>query len=261
VDSTNVEATAPHDSDSVLELFGRITDDCARILRSNSDWALSGRRASQYRIDVLLDDACVPPLLASGFGVLSEETGLQLPDVSTDAVVVVDPLDGSTNASLGLPWCNTALCLTVEGEPTVAMVTNLVTGERYQAVRGGGATRDGAPITVGHAVPLSDAMIAINDVPARRWGWRQYRAMGSSALDICTVAAGAFDGYVDMGPGHHGVWDYLAAVLVLQEAGGVAADIHGRELGVLDPEELRGPVAAGSEELLEELLVERRRDG
>ena len=57
--------------------------------------------------------------------------------------VVVDPLDGSTNASLGLTWCATSLCLVVDGTPTVAMVANLPTGTRYTGVLGGGAKLDG----------------------------------------------------------------------------------------------------------------------
>ena len=70
------------------------------------------------------------PLLAAGYSVLSEESGLQHPAGGPSALgaVVVDPLDGSTNASLGLPWCATSLCLVVDGVPTAAMVANLATG-------------------------------------------------------------------------------------------------------------------------------------
>lgn len=258
--------TTSSETTEALELFGKISDACAAILASNSDWGLSGERDTQYSVDLLVDAACVPPLLAAGYSVLSEESGLQHPPqhrragTSSLGVVVVDPLDGSTNASLGLPWCNTALCLVDEGVPTVAMVTNLVTGERFTAVRGLGATCDGAAIRVGPAVELSEAIIAGNGVPSRRWAWRQYRAMGAGALDICTVARGGFDGYVDMTSGEHGVWDYIAASLVVEEAGGVIADAFGRELVVLDPDARRAPVAASRRGLLDELLAERLGD-
>lgn len=250
-----------------LDLFGKITDACAAILATNSDWGLSGVRETQYSVDLLVDAACVPPLLSAGYSVLSEESGLQHPPPGDSAgrsargVVVVDPLDGSTNASIGLPWCNTALCLVDEGVPTVAMVTNLVTGERFTAVRGLGATRDGVAISVGDPVPLSEAIVAGNGVPSHRWDWRQYRAMGAGALDICTVGRGGFDGYVDLTPGEHGVWDYLAGVLVVEEAGGVAVDAFGRELVVLDHDALRAPVVASDRALLDELLTERLADG
>lgn len=246
----------------VLELFGKISDACSAVLAVNDDWGLSGVRDTQYSVDLLVDAACVPPLLSAGYSVLSEESGLQHPPgdgpgPSPLGVVVVDPLDGSTNASLGLPWCNTALCLVEEGVPTVAMVTNLVTAERFTGVRGLGATRNGVPIGVGAPVPLSEAIVAGSGAPSRRWGWRQFRAMGAAALDICTVARGGFDGYVDLTPGEHGVWDYAAGVLILEEAGGAAVDVFGRDLLVLDPEVRRAPLVASDQGLLDEMLAAR----
>jgi fructose-1,6-bisphosphatase/inositol monophosphatase family enzyme len=169
-------------------------------------------------------------------------------------VVVVDPLDGSTNAALGLPWCATALCLVRGGVAEVGMVANLRTGERFSAVRGGGATRNGDPIRVSPPVGLGEAIVGVNGVPARHLGWRQYRALGSTALDICSVASGGLDGYVDLDGGMISVWDYLAATLILTEAGGVAAELGGRDLLVLDHEARRDPVVASSAGLLAELI-------
>jgi fructose-1,6-bisphosphatase/inositol monophosphatase family enzyme len=56
-----------------------------------------------------------------------------------------------------------------------------------------------------------------------------------------------------------GPWDYLAAALVLAEAGGRVADVHGRDLVVLDHAARRTPVSAGTPELFEVLLEARRR--
>jgi fructose-1,6-bisphosphatase/inositol monophosphatase family enzyme len=83
--------------------------------------------------------------------------------------------------------------------------------------------------------------------------------MGASALDICAVARGSFDGFVDMSPDAHGVWDYLGAALVVREAGGVVVDAAGRALTVLDHTARRTPIAATSGALLDELLARRRR--
>lgn len=250
----------PRNDEEVLELFAGISDEAARVVAATTEWGPSGRRAGQYAVDLAVDDVCVPPLLDAGFTVLSEESGLQeAGGAGRDAIVVVDPLDGSTNASLGLPWCATAMCLVLDGEPAVAMVTNLRTGERYHAVRGGGARRDGRPIRVAGGVELDEAIVAVNGLVPRHWGWRQYRAMGATALDIAVVARGGFDAYVDLDDDAIAVWDYLAAVLVLEEAGGVAADARGRDLMVLDPSARRTPLAATSQSLLERLLDERRR--
>ena len=245
----------------ILDLFGSICDATAAVVARTTDWAESGQRPGQYRVDLDVDAVCVAPLHAAGYTVLSEESGLQHPTSGPSALgtVVVDPLDGSTNASLGLPWCATSLCLVVDGEPAVAMVANLATGARYTAQFGGGAQLDGRSISAATGAPLDDAVIAVSGLPGHHYGWRQFRAMGASALDICAVASGSFDGFVDMSPDAHGVWDYLGGMLVVREAGGVVADALGRDLVVLDHSARRTPVAATSSALLDELLGHRRR--
>jgi len=62
---------------------------------------LSGNRDGQYTIDVSADAIAVTMLTDAGLGVLSEESGLT--DSDREFLVVVDPIDGSTNASAGLP--------------------------------------------------------------------------------------------------------------------------------------------------------------
>ena len=245
-----------------LDLFASICDRAAEVVGANASWGASGLRPGQYAIDLDVDEVCVQPLRAAGFDVLSEESGLQQQggELGRD-VVVVDPLDGSTNASLGLPWCATALCLVSDGVPTVEMVSNLARSDRYTAVRVRGANRNGRPILVGPRSSLSESIIAVNGLPPAHWGWQQFRAMGAAALDIAAVARGGFDGYVDTTTDSHGVWDYLASVLILEEAGGRAADALGRDLTVLNHAERRTPVVASSGALLDELIAARTRRG
>jgi len=258
-----VEPAHP-DAGEVLDLFASISDAASDVLARNDDWGWSGRRDTQYTVDLAMDDACLPPLLAAGFAVLSEESGVTLPAEvgsvdETRGLVVVDPLDGSTNAALGLPWCATALCLVVDGDRIVATVTNLRTRDRFAAVKGGGATHNGRPTTVSSPVSLGDAIVCFNGVPDEHLGWRQARVLGATALDICSIAAGGLDGYVDLDHGNISVWDYLASALILEEAGGVIADLSGRDLVAVGDDVRRDPVAASSPELLDELrcAVER----
>ncbi len=75
---------------------------------------------------------------------LSEESGRHHAD--RPVTVVLDPLDGSSNAARGLPWYATSLCAVDAEGPLAAVVVNQVSGARYEAVRGGGARRDGEPI-------------------------------------------------------------------------------------------------------------------
>jgi fructose-1,6-bisphosphatase/inositol monophosphatase family enzyme len=76
-------------------------------------------------------------------------------------------------------------------------------------------------------------------------------------LDLCVVAAGRVDGYVDL-PGAHGPWDYMAALLVCREVGVEVVDAEGRELVVLDHGARRSPLAAATPQLLTAILAHRR---
>jgi myo-inositol-1(or 4)-monophosphatase len=187
--------------------------------------------------------------------VLSEETGLHHPD--RDVVVVLDPLDGSTNAAHGVPWYATSLCAVDGDGPLASLVVDLAGDRRYSARRGIGAWRDGVAISPAQATPLAGAFLGLSGLPPRNFGWRQFRALGASALDLCAVADGTLDGFVDCSPDAHGPWDYLGAMLICQEAGAVMADAQGRDLVVLEHDARRTPVAAGSASLLDELLVAR----
>ncbi|MGH9134257.1 MAG: inositol monophosphatase family protein [Ilumatobacteraceae bacterium] len=240
-----------------LETFLAVADAVAAVLRANTEWGASGIRDGQYAVDLDADRACLDRLLAAGFDVLSEESGAQ--GSSGGGVVVVDPLDGSTNASRGVPWFGTALCLVDDDGPAVACVANHATGERFTAIRGHGAERDGATISVSGCEALGDAVVGVSGLPDHHYGWAQFRALGASAPDICAVASGVLDAWCDMSVDSHGVWDYLASVLILVEAGGVAAEVEGRELVVLDHAARRTPVVASTATLLDAVLAERLR--
>ena len=111
----------------VLDTFRGAAAAVAAVLATNTDWGASGRRNGQYAVDLDADRACLQVLYAAGYRVLSEESGVPAaPDGPDDApIVVVDPLDGSTNAAHGIPWFATALCLVDDAGPAVAMVANV----------------------------------------------------------------------------------------------------------------------------------------
>ncbi|EQD30197.1 Inositol monophosphatase, partial [mine drainage metagenome] len=158
----------------------------------------------------MADRAAVEVLTGAGFSVMSEESGLTEVDSST-FLAVVDPVDGSTNASRGLPWFATSICVLDDEGPLAALVVNQATGRRYEATRGGGATCDGRAIGPTSCRELGRAVIALSGYPSRYLGWKQYRALGAVALDLCAVADGTLDGYLDCGRNAHGGWDYLVA--------------------------------------------------
>lgn len=210
----------------------------------------AGGRPGQYAFDVVADDAVRAVLHREGLGVLSEESGLTGPDSSL--LVVVDPVDGSTNAALGIPWYATSLCVLDDVGPLVALVVHQVSDVRYHAVRGGGAFRDSEPIRPSATSELSDAVVGVSGLPPAYPGWSQFRALGAASLDICLVADGTLDGYRVVGRSALSVWDYVAAMLVCTEAGGVVSELDGRVLVVRDASPRR-PVAAANQQLIEQL--------
>ncbi len=243
------------DGQAAQHLLEQTADVIADALGSLDDWGLAGTRAGQYLSDIAADEAALAVLAAAGVGVLSEESGRHRPEAAV--TVVLDPLDGSTNASRRIPWFATSLCAVDGDGPLAALVVNLVSGDRFDAVRGEGARCNGEPIGPRPGVDLGDALIGLSGYPPHYFGWRQFRALGAAALDLCAVAAGITDGYVDCSWDAHGSWDYLGGMLICQEAGAVVADASGRDLVVLDHDARRTPIAASSPALLEQLVAAR----
>ena len=243
--------------DFLLGVLNEAATAVRGALVSLDDWGLAGTRHDQYHSDVLADEVAVAILVAAGLGVVSEETGLHHPDRAV--IVALDPVDGSTNASRNLPWYATSLCAVDADGPLAAVVLNLATGDRFEAVRGAGSTRNGRPLTTSGCKTMSEAIVGLNGWPPKSLDWEQMRALGAAALDICAVGAGQLDAYIDCSTDTHAPWDYLAGLLVCQEAGGHVADIEGREMITLGLLERRMPVAAATAELLAEALAARSR--
>lgn len=239
-----------------MEVLDEVVIKVRSSLDRLTDWGLAGTRSGQYRSDLVADEAALEVLSSAGIAVLSEESG-RTGDPSADLLAVLDPVDGSTNASRGIPWFATSVCVLDAEGPLAALVVNQATSRRYEAVRAKGARRDGKEIRPSEVTELRKAVIGLSGYPRRHLGWRQYRALGAAALDLCAVADGTLDAFADCGQGGHGVWDYLGGLLVCKEAGAHLADAEGRDLVVLEHGERRIPVAGATEELLEALLDSR----
>jgi myo-inositol-1(or 4)-monophosphatase len=238
-------------ADAALSLF----DDTANAvtaalaaLGDRKDWGLlgtTGAHSGQHGSDVVADAAALEVLDRAGVGVLSEESGLRRAD--HPLIVIVDPLDGSTNASRGIPWYATSLAAVDQDGLLAALVVNQATGERYWATRGGGAFADGLPMHTSDCPSWRKAITGLSGLPTQWLGWNQFRALGACALDLCAVAGGVLDAYVDCSRDAHGVWDYAGGMLIVQEAGGYVVDAFDRDLIVLDPAQKRTPIAANSQ--------------
>jgi myo-inositol-1(or 4)-monophosphatase len=218
-------------TDVLHTLFRLIADEIRSGLDGLDNWGLSGGHPGQYHHDVIADTIAIPLLLDAGLGVISEESESQ--GLDRPVVAIIDPIDGSTNASLGIPWFSTSICAMDSEGLLVAMVCNQATGVTYIAERGSGAEKDGIPIQPSTTKTIDDAVLVFNGLPTGYFGWKQYRTLGSAALDLCSVADGSFDGFIDFSSGLS-VWDYAGAALICNEAGAKITDNAGSSLRIPD---------------------------
>ncbi len=236
------------DDEGLLQVLHDAASAVADSLSTLRDWGPAGTRHGQYKSDLAADEAALAVLGEAGLGVMSEESGAH--NLDREIIVVVDPVDGSTNASRGIPWYATSLCAVDAIGPRVALVVNQANGVRFEAFRGGGAKRDGLPIRTSGCELLHEAIVAFSGYPTKYLGWSQYRALGAAALDICAVAEGTLDAYAAIGGSELASWDYLGAMLVCLEAGAVVEDLGGHDLVTLEHDVRRAPVAAATPALL-----------
>lgn len=142
---------------------------------------------------------------------------------------VIDPIDGTTNFVNGTPgWCVVLACIH-ENQCVCSVIVDPVAGETFTAIRGGGATVNGRPMRsnpatelnqgtlgVGHSarVPPSQTLEMLRQLMSKEG---LFRRGGSGALDLAYVAAGRLVGFVEI---HMNAWDCVAALLMIEEAGG-----------------------------------------
>jgi len=236
----------------ILQVLNNTADAVSKVLEANTDWSLSGIRHTQYSVDVRADNAALAVLHEAGCAVLSEESQITGQWGDDDILVVMDPLDGSTNASRGVPWFATALCALDKNGMRASLVVNQASGkDRYWATQGGGAFHNGNQMHPSACSTLKEAVVGVSGLASFRPQWSQFRALGAAALDICLVAQGVLDGWVDFNS--HGVWDYLASILICQEAGVATSEYLDRELLVTQYDEKRTPIVAATPALLAQL--------
>jgi myo-inositol-1(or 4)-monophosphatase len=156
---------------------------------------------------------------------------------------VVDPLDGTTNFLYGIPVWAVSVALEDSEGTLVGAVRDPVRDETFTAVRGGGARLNEVELTMGDTDRLETALIATgfsydSDQRADQARLltqmlprvRDIRRAGAAALDLCGLAAGRVDGYYERGLEP---WDWAAASLVVQEAGGVVRRLDGEPAGLM----------------------------
>ncbi|HLZ25628.1 MAG TPA: inositol monophosphatase family protein [Ktedonobacterales bacterium] len=214
------------------------------------------------------------------FRAFSEEAGELAFGTNPRWTLVVDPCDGSNNFKRGIRCVGFAVAALPPDAPLdpelveYAVCGDIFTGTIYSAARGRGATLDGLDI---HASPLTilrHAMLGVNighdgpTPPARDGGhdtavtqrfWNllesaaTVRRSGSTVLDLCYVAQGAYSAYVDLRQ-RLTPENFLAPALVIREAGGAFTGARGQPLGALSFTHPYSVLAAGNDALLSSIV-------
>lgn len=198
-----------------------------------------------------------------GWNILSEEAGLI--DNGGDKTLVIDPIDGTYNAVIGIPFYSVSLALGTASlnDVEMAYVRNLVTGDSYEAEIGKGARKNGKAIHVRKA--SSDMVLlvymgryATDDNYRSALKARRTRSLGCSSLEMALVAQGTADAFYMKSSQRQRairVVDIAASALVLREAGGELVDLSGDRLDMdLDLKDRSNFLAYGDPSVKEVLL-------
>ena len=176
----------------------------------------------------------------------AEEDGESRRAIGEGYTFIIDPIDGTTNFMCGYNTSAVSVGLLRDGEPVFGAIYDPYRDEYFSAVRGQGATCNGAPIHVSKR-PASRGLVAVGTAPYHKDTladtvfamtgdlfrlFADVRRSGSAALDICHVACGRTEAFCEplLSP-----WDFAAGLLILTEAGGKASDFKGEALKLEAP--------------------------
>lgn len=148
---------------------------------------------------------------------------------------IIDPLDGTSNFSRGIPHFSTSIGLAYKDKLIVGVIGVPATNELFYASLGGGTFRNNKKVKVSGTSGLPQSLIAISmlrSTEARKLGNKTFQAVlnapakpriyGSVATDLARVSMGALDGTIF---NHMNPWDIAAGIVLIREAGGKVSGV------------------------------------
>lgn len=175
---------------------------------------------------------------------MSPDEQLQALQQSPLGVWVVDPLDGTSNFSLGIPCFAVSIALILDARVVLGLVYDPVRDECFSARLGQGAWLNDERMSLASCQDVDTMQIGLVDFKRlspelatkliRCPPYKSQRSFGSVALEWCWIAAARGDVYLH---GKQKLWDYAAGQLILAEAGGYAATLEHEPVynGTLQP--------------------------
>ena len=159
--------------------------------------------------------------------ILSEEAGTTYP-LNKSIVWIIDPLDGTTNFSLGFHYWGVSLARLLNGYPDLGVLYFPLIDELFTAVHGGGAYLNGVRLKAKPPNPNQPTSFFSCCSRANKYYnidiKYKTRILGSAAYGLATVARGSAILAFEVTPK---IWDFSASWLIIQEAGGLIAPLDG----------------------------------
>ena len=156
-----------------------------------------------------------------------------------DEIIVIDPIDGTTNFIHGIPLIGIVVSKIVDNEITDGVIFNPITNEFFWASKGKGAWCNNKRLRVSKREKLIDCLIGTG-IPHGDRSYENYleqidsvskncaglRRMGAASIDLAYVAAGKLDGFWEK---NLNLWDVSTGVLLIREAGGKVTEPDGND--------------------------------
>ncbi len=181
----------------------------------------------------------------SEHGILAEESGLH--KGSNEFLWVVDPLDGTNNYSVGLPFFCVSIALVQGIEPVLGVVFDPLREDLFVGVKKQGAKCNGKKIVVSDRKKIHE-FVCVSPLRSglkEQESWRikqdrfarvyksvrSVRMFGASELELAYLASGKFDAFINY---HINPWDAAAGAVLVREAGGKVTNGKGSEWNIND---------------------------
>jgi myo-inositol-1(or 4)-monophosphatase len=223
------------------------------------------------QIDLVAENAIVSTLQSQkiSFTLISEESGIkEYGKTLHEHFVTADPIDGTTNLTRGIPFYATSIAVSTKPALNTvheALVADLYHGVTYMAKKGEGAYRNDQKIIPSQTVSLEEAVIGMDlntykiqkiipQITSLVKKTKHIRHLGANALELCYVADGTTDAFIDI-RGKLRSTDMAAACLIIQEANAKITTPEGKPLRIkLDPKQKVSFIAAANQKIQKTIL-------
>ena len=204
---------------AIKELVG--TEDGGKVVGIGKDGTPTNK------IDKVAEDVALSILRQYDVKVVSEEAGIV---GDGDVYVALDPIDGTFNAIHGIPIYSISLCFSNSerlGDAFFGYVLNLAINDEYYALDGK-AYKNGRRISVSKKFNIEDIDV-IMYYPTKKYNFKRLRIFGSAALELCFVAEGIIDCFIDV-RNFLRIFDVAAGIFIAKNAGAYVTDLDGSSL-------------------------------